>query len=86
MMSDSRSSGFLSNAWNELGPDSTQEEIENTLKARKIMNKRKPKWDAALQLYAVFDHAGMTRDSYERVHGRGSGNDRFLTQCGFLAV
>lgn len=85
MMSDSRSSGFLSNAWNELGPDSTQEEIENTLKARKIMNKRKPKWDAALQLYAVFDHAGMTRDSYERVHGRGSGNDRIPNPMWFLS-
>ena len=85
MMSDSRSNGFLSNAWNELGPDSTQEEIENTLKARKIMNKRKPKWDAALQLYAVFDHAGMTRDSYERVHGRGTGNDRIPNPMWFLS-
>ena len=85
MMSDSRSSGFLSNAWNELGPDSTQEEIDLTLKARKVMNQRKPKWDAALQLYAVFDHAGMTRDSYERVHGRGSGNDRIPNPMWFLS-
>lgn len=85
MMSDSRSRGFLSNAWNELGPDSTQEEIDLTLKARKVMNQRKPKWDAALQLYAVFDHAGMTRDSYERVHGRGSGNDRIPNPMWFLS-
>ena len=39
MMSDSRSSGFLSNAWNELGPDSTQEEIEN--KYYVVVNKNK---------------------------------------------
>ena len=85
MMTDARSRGFLSNAWNELGPDSTQEEIDLTLKARKVMNQRKPKWDAALQLYAVFDHAGMTRDSYERVHGRGSGNDRIPNPMWFLS-
>lgn len=64
----------LSAAWNELNVDSTEEEINKTLKARKAISERKIKWDAALQMFAVYDHAGFTKGAYERIHGPGTGD------------
>lgn len=74
----------MSAAWRELGPDSSQEEINETLRMRKAIEAYKTKWDAALQMYAVFDHHGMTRDSAERIHGRGNGDDKIPDPGWFL--
>ena len=74
----------MSAAWKELGPDSSQEEINETLRMRKAIEAYKTKWDVALQMFAVFDHYGMTRDSAERIHGRGTGDDKIPDPGWFL--
>lgn len=59
----------MGDSWKEISPDMDKEEMDKILKARKAVTDNKIKWDAALQVYAVFDHAGYTKDAYESVHG-----------------
>lgn len=68
MMTDEQRKA-MGDSWKEISPDMDKDEIDKILKARKAVTDNKIKWDAALQVYAVFDHAGYTKGAYESVHG-----------------
>ena len=60
----------MSDSWKEIAPDMEQAEIDKILKARKAVTENKIKWDAALQVYATFDHAGLTEGSFIKKYGK----------------
>jgi len=60
----------MGDSWKEIAPDMEQDEIDKILKARKAVTENKIKWDAALQVYATFDHAGLTEGSFIKKYGK----------------
>ena len=68
MTSDQRKT--MSDSWKEIAPDMEQSEIDKILKARKEVTENKIKWDAALQVYATFDHAGLTEGAFIKKYGK----------------
>ena len=60
----------MGDSWKEIAPDMEQAEIDKILKARKAVTENKIKWDAALQVYATFDHAGLTEGSFIKKYGK----------------
>ena len=60
----------MSDSWKEIAPDMEQSEIDKILKARKEVTENKIKWDAALQVYATFDHAGLTEGAFIKKYGK----------------
>ena len=60
----------MSDSWKEIAPDMEQSEIDKILKARKEVTENKIKWDAALQVYATFDHAGLTEGVFIKKYGK----------------
>lgn len=60
----------MGDSWKEIAPDMEQDEIDKILKARKAVTDNKIKWDAALQVYATFDHAGLTEGAFIKKYGK----------------
>ena len=60
----------MGDSWKEIAPDMEQAEIDKILKARKAVTENKIKWDAALQVYATFDHAGLTEGAFIKKYGK----------------